>query len=86
MIDENMMAEFERMIDNKALNRKLEIQSDIEMLNKVLTDIEDKIAIYSTIDMVRVEQLAVTKRELELMFLDVLSESNDLWLRSIKSA
>ena len=86
MIDENMMAEFERMIDNKTLNRKLEIQADIEMLNKVLTDIEDKIAIYSTIDMVRVEQLAVTKRELELMFLDVLSESNDLWLQSIKSA
>jgi len=83
MSDINIV-EFERMVN--LTDRKAELQADIERLNRILTGIEEMIAIYSTIDMVRVEQLSQSKKEIEVMFLDVLSESNDLWLKSIKSA
>ena len=65
-----------------ALQRKQELNAEITMLNTLLESIENKIFIYSAIDMVRVEELSVTKRELELLFLDLLSESNDLFLAS----
>ena len=65
-----------------ALQRKEELNAEITMLNTLLESIENKIFIYSAIDMVRVEELSVTKRELELLFLDLLSESNDLFLAS----
>lgn len=67
---------------SKLLKRKEELNAETVMLNKLLVDIESKIAIYSAFDMVRVEQLSATKRELESVFLDVLNESNDLWLKS----
>lgn len=71
------------MSNNKLLKRKMELQAETVMLSKLLDGIDDKIAIYSTIDMVRVEQLIYTKIELEKSLLDVLSESNTLWLQSI---
>lgn len=71
------------MSNNKLLNRKLELQAETVMLSNLLDGIDDKIAIYSTIDMVRVEQLIYTKIELEKSLLEVLSESNALWLQSI---
>ena len=71
------------MANDKLLKRKMELQAETVMLSKLLDGIDDKIAIYSTIDMVRVEQLIYTKIELEKSLLDVLSESNALWLQSI---
>lgn len=68
------------------LKRKEELNAEIEMVNNILTHIENLIAIYSNYDMIRVEQLSVVKRELEMVFIDVLNESNDLWLNSIKTA
>lgn len=68
------------------LKRKEELNAEIKMVNDTLTQLETLITIYSNSDMIRVEQLAVVKRELEMVFLDVLNESNDLWLHSIKSA
>ena len=67
------------------LNRKAELQAEIAMLNNILVGIEDKIAIYSNIDMVRVGQLAESKKEIEAVLLDVLCEVNGLWLCSILS-
>ena len=67
------------------LNRKVELQAEIIMLNNILVGIEDKIAIYSNIDMVRVGQLAESKKEIEAVLLGVLCESNGLWLQSILS-
>ena len=67
------------------LNRKAELQAEIAMLNNILVGIEDKIAIYSNIDMVRVGQLAESKKEIEAVLLDVLCESNGIWLCSILS-
>lgn len=64
------------------LNRKLELQAEIVMLNKILVGIEDKIEVYSTLDAVRVAQLSETKKEVEAILLDVLCESNCLWLHS----
>lgn len=66
------------------LNKKKELDAEMVMLNSLLTDIETKIAIYSTMDMVRVSELSDTKRELELLFLDLLSDTNDLYLASLK--
>lgn len=71
------------MINDKLLKRKMELQAEITMLSKLLDGIEDKIAMYSTIDMVRVAELVITKTELEKALLDVLSESNTMWLQSI---
>jgi hypothetical protein len=87
MSDINIV-EFERMVNltDRKVELQADLQADIERLNRILTGIEEMIAIYSTIDMVRVEQLSQSKKEIEVMFLDVLSESNDLWLQSIKSA
>lgn len=70
---------------DRLLNRNAELQAEIIMLNNILVGIEDKIAIYSNIDMVRVGQLAESKREIEAFLLDVLCESNSLWLHSILS-
>lgn len=68
------------------LNRKQELNAEIEMANACLADIDTKIEIYSTIDMIRVVDLCQTKRELELVFLDLLNESNELWLQdSVKA-
>lgn len=68
------------------LKRKEELNAEIKMVNDTLTQLETLITIYSNSDMIRVEQLAVVKRELEIVFLDVLNESNDLWLHSVRSA
>lgn len=62
------------------LERKQELNAEIEMANACLADIDTKIEIYSTIDMVRVVDLCQTKRELELVFLELLTESNAMWL------
>lgn len=71
------------MRNDKLLIRKMELQAETVMLSRLLDGIEDKIAMYSTIDMVRVSELVHTKTELEKALLDVLSESNALWLSSI---
>lgn len=68
------------------LQRKQELNEETVMLNSLLSDIEAKIEIYSSMDMVRVEELTVIKTYIEATFLDVLTESNNLWLESIKSA
>ena len=71
------------MRNDKLLIRKMELQAEITMLSKLLDGIDHKIAIFSTIDMVRVSELVHTKTELEKALLDVLSESNALRLSSI---
>jgi len=68
----------------KQLIRKQELNAEMTMLNSLLTEIETKIAIYSTMDMIRVEELMCTKKELEVLFLDLLSESNDMYLASLR--
>ena len=68
------------------LNRKEEINAEIIMLNSVVTAIEEKIAIYSAIDMVHTSELIEQLNQLNPLFLDLLNESNALWLQSIKDA
>lgn len=68
------------------LNRKQELNAEIQMANACLADIDNKIEIYSTIDMIRVVDLCQTKRELELVFIELLTESNEMWLQdSVKA-
>lgn len=85
----NNLKEFERMLTSpksKLLERKAELITETATLSRILDAIDDKILIWSAIDMLVVKDLEVTKREVESLFLDVLNESNDLWLQSIKSA
>ncbi len=68
------------------MQRKQELMDETVMLNSILADIDTKIAIWSTIDMIHVAELTAIKTDLESVFLDVLNESNELWLQSIKAA
>ena len=70
---------------NKLLQRKQELNEETAMLNSLINDIDCKIEIYSTIDFVRVGELITTRNECMSLLMDVLSESNGLWLQSIKN-
>lgn len=52
---------------------------------KELNSIDNLIQIYSTIDMVRVEQLMVNKVALESILLNIMSEENDIHLATLKA-
>lgn len=71
---------------NKLLQRKQELNEETAMLNSLINDIDCKIEIYSTIDFVRVGELITTRNECMNLLMDVLSESNGLWLQSIKNS
>jgi hypothetical protein len=71
---------------NKRLARKQELIEEQTMLNNLINDIDDKIAIYSTIDFIRVGELINVRVSLMNSLLDVLNESNDLYLSSIASS
>lgn len=73
------------MVNNKLLQRKQELIEETTMLNGLIDDIDTKIEIYSTLDFVRVGELMTTRNECMSLLLDVLSESNALYLRSIAS-
>lgn len=68
---------------SKLLQRKQELIEETTMLNNLIDDIDVKIEIYSSIDFVRVGELMTSRNECMNLLLDVLSESNELYLRSI---
>lgn len=70
---------------SKLLQRKQELMEETIMLNNLIDDIDVKIEIYSTLDFVRVGELMTSRNECMSLLLDVLSESNTLYLRSIAS-
>lgn len=70
---------------SKLLKRKQELIDETTMLNNLIDDIDVKIEIFSTIDFVRVGELMTSRNECMNLLLDVLSESNTLYLRSIAS-
>lgn len=70
---------------NKLLQRKQELNEETAMLNSLINDIDTKIEIYSTIDFVHVGELVAKRNECMNLLMDVLSESNGLWLQSIKN-
>lgn len=67
------------------LQRKQELIAITNDLNKRINAIDSMIEVYSTIDYIRVGELMGERISLNNHLLDVLSESNDLWLQSIKS-
>jgi len=84
----NNSKEFKKLIKSqsaKLMKRKEELTAETIRLNKVLSSIEDRILVWSSIDMLVVKDLEITKREVESQFLDVLNESNNLWLKSLAS-
>ena len=70
---------------SKLLQRKQELIEETTMLNNLIDDIDVKIEIFSTIDFVRVGELMTSRNECMNLLLDVLSESNALYLQSIAS-
>ncbi len=61
------------------------LQSKAQVI-KELNSIDNLIAIYSTLDMVRVEQLVTNKTNLEKVLMSIMSEENDIYLNKIKAA
>jgi hypothetical protein len=55
-------------------------------LRKELDSIDNLIAIYSTMDMVRVAQLVSNKVALERILLDVMDQENEVYLASIRKS
>lgn len=65
------------------MNTKLQDMNDeIKQLATLVSEIDEKITIYSTIDMVRVKDLSEQKRELELLLLDLMNDTNEIWLKN----
>lgn len=58
-----------------------EMLSDIATLKLSIYELELKIEIYSDRDAVQVKQLTENKKDLELMLLDLMSKTNNVWLR-----
>lgn len=64
------------------MNTKLQDMNDeIKQLSTLIAEIDVKIGIYSTIDMVRVKDLSEQKRELELLLLNLMNDTNEIWLK-----
>ena len=63
-----------------------ELISDIATLKLFIYEIELKIEIYSSLDNVKVISYNQTKRELELLLLDLMNKQNNKWLESLKVA
>lgn len=87
-IDLDLLNEYERMLDSdtdKRLERKVELIDMTNRLNRQINELDTMIEIYSTIDYVRVGELVGERIRLNNMLLDVLSDSNDLYLESIAS-
>jgi hypothetical protein len=88
-IDLDLLNEYEKMLDsdtNKRLERKAELIKLQDTLNRQITELDDMIAIYSTLDYIRVGELMGDRIRLNNALLDVMSEANDLYLESIKEA
>ena len=85
-MNNELIAEFSRMLPTKTLmERKQELIEETTMLNSLINDIDTKIEIYSTLDFVHVGELVAKRNECMSLLIDVLSESNGLWLQSIKN-
>lgn len=87
-IDLDLLNEYEKMLNNEPtkLTRKAELIKLQDALNKQITELDDMIAIYSTLDYIRVGELMGDRIKLNNQLLDVMSEANDLYLKSIKEA
>jgi regulator of sigma D len=84
-IDLNLIQEFERMIDEpNLLDRKVELVELTNVLNRRIDELDHMIEIYSTLDFIRVGELMSERISLNNQLLDVISESNDLYLESIR--
>ena len=60
------------------LEQKQAINNKLTELNKEIVRLEDRILIWSELDMQVVHDLSIAKRELEMKFLDTLMESDKL--------
>ena len=61
------------------------MESKLQVL-KELNSIDNLISIYSTIDMVRVQEVVANKTELESVLMDIMNYENNQYLASIKAA
>ena len=87
-IDLELLNEYEKMLNNEPtrLTRKAELIKLQDTLNRQINELDGMIEIYSTLDFIRVGELMGDRIRLNNQLLDVLSESNDLYLESIKTA
>ena len=80
-----LINEFSRMLPESRLERKSQLIAEIALLNRLIDDVDHMIEIYAGLDFIRVGELMTTRSQYMSMLLDLLSESNDLYLGSIAS-
>lgn len=87
-IELDLLNEYEKMLNNEPtrLTRKAELIKLQDTLNRQITELDEMIAIYSTLDYIRVGELMGDRIRLNNALLDVMSEANDLYLESIREA
>lgn len=83
-----LQQEFERMLPEieARLERKAELVRLQDTLNRRINELDDMIAIYSTLDFIRVGELMGDRISLNNQLLDVMSEANDLYLEAIRAS
>ena len=84
-MNNDLINEFSRMLPESRLERKSQIIAETALVNRLIDDVDHLIEVYSGLDFIRVSELMVTRASYMSMLLDLLSESNDLYLGSIAS-
>lgn len=80
---QSLINEFSKMLPVTRLDFKAELIKDIAMTNKLIDDVDHLISVYSALDFVRVSELMETRARYMSMLLDLLEQSNQLYLGSI---
>lgn len=84
-MNNDLINEFSRMLPESRLERKSQLIAETALVNRLIDDVDHLIEVYSGMDFVRVSELMVTRASYMSILLDLLSESNDLYLGSIAS-
>lgn len=82
-MNNDLINEFSRMLPESRLDRKSQIIAETALVNRLIDDVDHLISVYSNLDFIRVNELMVTRSSYMNMLLDLLSESNDLYLGTI---
>lgn len=84
-MSQDLINEFSRMLPESRLDRKEQLIKETTIVNRLIDDVDHLIEIYSGLDFVRVSELMTTRASYMNTLLELLSESNDLYLGSIAS-
>ena len=82
-MNKQLINEFSKMLPESRLDRKEQLIKDTAIVNRLIDDVDHLIAVYSNLDFIRVNELMVTRASYMSMLLDLLEQSNQLYLGTI---